>query len=646
MQNEVPKQLRFADQRRLLSRVALSIALILAVYLGVISIVMPLLTVGKVIAAIAAILIASLSWLCRFEKLYTASAATIVATTIIGGFVASLSNGGADGFVAPIMILAPVIAAVFIGARATLCTAAIVILAIVSLWFLEQAGFVRAAPYSDASLEIAAIVMLSAATGICAAGVGYFAHAMQTQIASLRSFQDRLMDASKQLQHAAHHDSLTGAANRQGLKAQLNDLLAGLCRNSHNICFIHVDLDEFKSINDTFGHPVGDEVLKNSARIMGAEFDQNALVGRVGGDEFVIIQLIPKDTPASEVSEQCDRLVMLLSAPMDANGVECRIGASIGFVVSGLSECTLDSLWIDADLALYEAKRAGKRNARLFVPAMREKMERDHQFKTIVESALDEDRVRCVLQPQVDLRTGEIRGVEGLGRIRCSEGELLLPAQVLPVVTEIGRLSEFDIKVMQCSLDALVSLRATGLSIPYVSVNASAHSLRRPDYVALVCAELSARALTTSDIVNEILESTLIESANDNAVTSINRLREAGIRAIMDDFGSGHATISNLLKLELDGLKIDRSLVASIESDKALEAVKAIHGLASGLSLTVIAEGVETVHQHNVLREIGLEAIQGFGICKPMGPSDLADWLREYGTSPAREIRERIALSV
>ena len=215
LQNEVPEQLKFAEPRRLLSHVALSISLILTIYLCIVMVVMPVMTIGKAIAALAAILIGSLSWICHHEKLYTASAATIVAITIIGGFVASLSNGGADGFVAPIMISAPVTAAGFIGARATLISAVAVVAAIISLLFLDRIGLVTEAPYAPATLDIAAIVMLSAATGICAAGVGYFAHAMQTQIRSMRASQDRLMQVTGQLDHSAHHDSQTEVANRQ-----------------------------------------------------------------------------------------------------------------------------------------------------------------------------------------------------------------------------------------------------------------------------------------------------------------------------------------------------------------------------------------------------------------------------------------------
>ena len=246
----------------MLSRVAMTISLILIVYLCIVMVIMPVMTVGKAIAALAAILIGSLSWLCHHEKLYTASAATIVAITIIGGFVASLSNGGADGFVAPIMVSAPVTAAVFIGARATLISAVGVVVAIVSLLFLERMGIVTEAPYSTQTLDVAAIVMLSAATGICAAGVGYFAHAMQTQIRTLRHSQNNLMQATELLDHSAHHDSLTGVANRQGLHRYLEEILSSRSGPMTQNFLAHIDLDKFKSLNDTYGHPVGDADLQ------------------------------------------------------------------------------------------------------------------------------------------------------------------------------------------------------------------------------------------------------------------------------------------------------------------------------------------------------------------------------------------------
>lgn len=623
----------------------MSISLILTLYLCIVSVFMPLLTIGKVIAALAAISIGSLSWLCRYEKLYTMSAAYIVATTIIGGFVASLSNGGAGGFVAPIMVTAPVIAAVFIGARATVLTAILVILAFVSLWFLNQAGLVSQAPYPEASLEIAAIVMLSAATGLCAAGVGYFAHAMQSQIRSMRDFQDRLMQVSGQLDHSAHHDSLTGVANRQGMHRHLETMLSGALADDEMICLIHVDLDEFKSINDTYGHPVGDAVLIEAARIMTAEFCDDALVARVGGDEFVIVTREQTVTPSEQIEQKCEALIALIKAPMIANGVECEIGASIGFATSQSDKCTIDSLMTDADLALYEAKRDGRGQARGFTPSMRVKLEQDLAFKEKMQSWLTDGSVCCVLQPQVDMVSGKVTGVEGLGRIRCASGELLPPAQILSVIKEMGRLAEFDFKVMQKSFDALVALRKSGAEIPYVSINASSHSLRSEDYVLRVRKELRKRGLSTDDVVVEVLESTLIESQNDTAVTSINRLRQAGIKTIMDDFGSGHATISNLMKLELDGLKIDRSLISDIESHKTQQVVKAVHGLATSLNLTVIVEGVETPQQFAILRGIGCEIIQGFGICKPLQLSNFEDWVKTYGASQVAQMQQKLVRS-
>ena len=642
LHNVVPQQLRFADQRRLLSRVALTISLILTAYLCIIMVVMPVMTIGKFIAALAAILIGTLSWLCHHERLYTASAATIVVTTIIGGFVASLSNGGADGFVAPIMISAPIMAAVFIGARATLISAIGVVVAIVSLLYLERIGMVSEAPYSPEKLDIAAIIMLSAATGICATGVGYFAHAMQTQIHTLRDSQSRLVEASEQLDRAAHHDSLTGVANRQGLHRHLDRLLSSQSKSDTQIFLAHVDLDKFKSINDTYGHPVGDAVLIQAAQTMSSAFDEEALVARVGGDEFVIVTALPKTTRAEEAQRLSDDLVSLLKAPIMANGIHCQVGASIGFVTAPRHACSIDSLMTDADLALYDAKRGGRGRAHAFRPAMRSQLEQDRVFRIEVEGALAAERVTCVLQPQVCLNTGAVIGMEGLGRIRSQSGDLLTPDLILPVLTEMGRLEEFDHLVMKHSMDSLLALRAAGHAMPYVSINASAQSLRSLNYVNLILEELDARGLSAEDVVVEILESTLIESADDAAARSISALRNASIKTIMDDFGSGHATMSNLLKLELDGLKIDRSLIADLEDRKTLKLVRAVHTLAVDLDLEVIIEGVETPQQFAMLRSIGCESIQGFGISRPLERDAFIDWMQSYGGSTVGNLQEKL----
>lgn len=642
LQDEDPNQLRFADQRRLLSRVALSISLILVIYLCIVMYIMPVMTVGKYIAAVAALLIGSLSFLCHHEKLYTASATSIVVITIVGGVVASLSNGGADGFVAPIIISAPVIAALFIGARATLVSAIGVIAAIVSLLYLERIGFVSEAPYSAETLNIAAVVMLAASTGICASGVGYFAHAMQAQIRSLRESQDRLLTASEQLDHSAHHDTLTGLANRQGMHRYLDAVLTSPSRADQKIFLAHVDLDKFKSINDTYGHPIGDEVLKTAARVMNQEFDASALVARIGGDEFLIVSVFAADTPQSELQAKCENLVRRLKSPMTVEQVTCQIGASIGFVVSAPQARSIDSLMTDADLALYSAKRNGRGQARAFEASMRDQLERDRVFRIEIESALENDGIVSVLQPQVCVRSGDIVGVESLGRIRSRSGELLSPVMILPVLTEMGRLAEFDFEVMKQSLDALIALRRAGHAIPSVSINASADSLRSPDYVSRVLSEVESRGLAPADLVVEILESTLIVSSDDAAVTSIYKLREAGVAAIMDDFGSGHATISNMLKLELDGLKVDRSLTADLDREKTLKLVRAVNALAKDLEFSVIIEGVETAQQFDLLRRIGCEMVQGFGICKPLHLEAFDAWMRDYGRSSVDALQDRL----
>ncbi|MEL7112753.1 MAG: GGDEF and EAL domain-containing protein, partial [Pseudomonadota bacterium] len=388
-----------------------------------------------------------------------------------------------------------------------------------------------------------------------------------------------------------------------------------------------------------------DAVLINAAHIMVQDAGTDAVVARVGGDEFVIASCEPIDLSADELQARCDRLLTLLKAPMIANGVECHMGSSIGYATSNGRKWSIDSLMTDADLALYAAKRDGRGQACQFTPDMRLKLEQDREFMLAIEEALEDDRVTCVLQPQICLDTGAVTGLEGLGRIRSVSGQLMPPAQILPVLNEMGRLAEFDFLVMQKTLDALVDLRAAGADVPCVSVNASSFSLRSPDYVTRIQTELEIRGLTTEDVVVEILESTLIESADDAAVTSIKRLREAGIRTLMDDFGSGHATISNLLKLDLDGLKIDRSLIAEIENDKTLEAVKAVHGLATNLNLTVIVEGVETPQQFAILRAIGCEMAQGFGVCKPLELSAFKAWIDSYGSSAVQELQTLVAQS-
>lgn len=575
-----------------------------------------------------------MSWLGRYSAFYAQSAVAVIVIMIMTGIGGSAANGGIEGFIAPILIVSPITAGLFLGPRATAYSAVGSIAALGSLIPLEMLGFVRTPPYSPEHLKIVSFVWLAVAVAIASAAVAYFAFDSEKKVVTLSEYQ-------RKLYHAAHHDPLTGVANRQGLQTFIESELSKHESDDAQICVVHIDLDHFKTINDTHGHPTGDAVLRRAAHKMSQLCADRDLLARVGGDEFVAVRLFQGPAERTEVREFCKRIIKSVQEPISANGTVCSVGASIGYVISDIASCSVETLISNADYALYEAKRRGRGVAREFTPNLREQIAKKRYLSSEIENALEDGRVTCALQPQVCFETGELFGVESLGRIQATNGTLLLPAVFIPELEAIERLDQFDRIVAKVSIDAFVELRKSGFAVPNVSINASGSALRSSDYCTYLIDELQRRKLSPNCLTVEILETILIEDQEELAVKSIRALRRAGIRVVMDDFGSGHASIARLLQLDFDGLKVDRSLIEDIESERAQRVLGAILRLSSGLNLSAVVEGVETTQQNSILKGMGCQAAQRFGICKPMELDRLIEWLSAYGQSEVLSLQNR-----
>ena len=636
----------FKRKQKLLSRLALAFCLIISVFTTLIFILLPGIKPGKIVAICAIFGFAAISRFSLRTEWFQTSAVAMVALTLIAGFAGSLTNGGLEGYVAPILITAPIAASLFLGMRATIISAFAVVAAYSLLLMIEPYGLVSPEPYPEDVTSIAALFLLATATAICAAGLAYFANDSKEKIRSLTNVQNQLIAASQQLRQAALHDTLTGIANRQYLQQYIEARLQETDAKHDQICVIHLDLDLFKEVNDAHGHPVGDGVLRKAAERMFKSIGTDDLVARIGGDEFVIVTTKPSEEPAAKIQALCEHLIAQISQPILVNGIECRVGASVGYIISDRACSSTESLIANADIALYESKRCGRGVARQFTGAMREDVESQRSLVSDLKLAFEEDRILCVLQPQVCLMTGGLLGMEALGRIKCStDGRLMLPAEFLDVMENAGLIDAFDERVMNKALDALVDLRSRGFKVPKVAVNASAKSLRSEHYVETMLRELSARGLNSDSIVVEVLETILIEDRDDLAAKTIETLSSAGIKTVIDDFGSGHASMWALLELQLDGIKIDRSLITNIECERSRTVVEAVLKLSHGLDLTAVVEGIETPQQYAALQSMGCEAAQGFGICKPLPLSQIRDWLEEFGKSDVAQMQASLRTS-
>ncbi len=436
---------------------------------------------------------------------------------------------------------------------------------------------------------------------------------------TLKNFLDRMENSKIEAQHRSIHDDLTGVLNRRGLR-QAVQTIQGTDGGKTDISFLQIDLDGFKAINDTAGHAAGDELLVLVADRLTKLAPRNSVVARIGGDEFVVV-IASMD--ADEIEKFVTGMEQWMLHPHRAAGHKIRVSASTGVTNTSLSGGRLDDLMIDADFALYEAKRAGKNRSVMFSPALKVRAQQRKQTADEVLRGLEEGEFEPFFQTQHDARTGVIVGVEVLARWRHPERGLLAPGEFLQAVNEANRVAALDKFILERALEIVQSFEKAGLKFPKVSFNVSYQRLCEPGLVD------SLRTLPgiEADIAFELVESVFFDGLSNEEVATVRALRDRGVRIEIDDFGTGHASVIALTKLQPDLLKIDRDLISPIsDQPEQLKIIKSIVDMARSLGIETLAEGVETEFEMNKLRMIGVNAFQGYALCKPMS----ADSLRQY----------------
>lgn len=435
---------------------------------------------------------------------------------------------------------------------------------------------------------------------------------------------EELERARAQMEHDSRHDALTGLANRR----LLDDVFGNLCRDddlTHNrIAVMHFDIDHFKDINDTLGHDAGDATLCHAADVLVANTPSDALVARVGGDEFVA--LIPDADSDAALEEMAERIITEMAEPFYYGAQQCNYGTSIGIAVAQEGTRLGTELFIDADLALYAAKKEGRGRSRFFSDEMRrEARTRKSAFDNLL-NGFEQNEIICHFQPQFDAQTLRLTGMEALVRWQSETLGLLMPDAFLETAEEMGLLAKIDDRVLRIALDQSLKWRAMGLNVPQMSVNVSAHRLNDPT----LAQTLQAMNLPPGRIVFELLESAFLDSQNDIVQRNLKQIRGMGLEIEIDDFGSGHASIVSLLETAPTRLKIDRSLVQPIhKSRRQRDLVKTIVDIGRMLDVRVVAEGVETPDHVRILRDLGCHYLQGYGLARPMPASDITRLLQQ-----------------
>jgi diguanylate cyclase (GGDEF)-like protein/PAS domain S-box-containing protein len=424
-------------------------------------------------------------------------------------------------------------------------------------------------------------------------------------------------EAQEKLSYLAHHDPLTGLPNRTKFREELDQTLRRVHRNGR-VAVLCLDLDHFKEINDSLGHPIGDELLKEVANRLGASVREGDTVARLGGDEFAIVQA-GTDLQASESSSLAERLVAIVGAPYVIRGHQLNIGASIGIAFAPTDGEDPDQLLKNADMALYRAKEDGRGTYRFFEPGMDARAQARRLLEIDLRAALTRDEFEIHYQPIHDLRTDQIAAFEALIRWNHPLRGMISPIDFIPLAEETGLINQLGEWVLRrACLDAASWSRGVR-----VAVNLSPVQFKNPNLVQAVMSALATSGLAAARLELEITESVLLQ---DSAATLaiLHKLRSFGVQISMDDFGTGYSSLSYLRSFPFDKIKIDRSFVQELATrGDSMAIVRAVTGLGKSLGISIVAEGVETNEQLSLLRTEGCTEVQGFLFSRPRPARDV-----------------------
>jgi diguanylate cyclase (GGDEF)-like protein len=428
--------------------------------------------------------------------------------------------------------------------------------------------------------------------------------------------------SEERIAHMARHDPLTGLPNRLMLRERLEQELAHGRRYQQDTAVLCLDLDNFKNVNDTLGHPVGDALLRevaNRISIMVREYD---VVARLGGDEFLIVQPAVGREEAARVAH---RLIEALEEPYQLESHHIVIGASIGIALASDCNGVADDLVKNADLALYRAKGDGRGSYQFYAPEMDDRLQRRRMLELDLRAADFDIEFELAFQPIVDLQSKQVTAVEALLRWPgCQRGQIT-PDEFIPIAESTGLIVQLGAWVLEKACQEAVRLPGS----INVAVNLSPGQFRRGNIVDTVANVLSRTGLPAERLELEITESLLLGD-NKETLLALNRLHAHGVKISLDDFGTGYSSLSYLRNFPVDKVKIDRSFIAEIAGNRDHWAiVSAIVNLSHALEMTTVAEGVETEEQLLIVRATGCDAVQGYFFSAPMSAARLRRYLED-----------------
>jgi diguanylate cyclase (GGDEF)-like protein len=431
------------------------------------------------------------------------------------------------------------------------------------------------------------------------------------------------------INHVANHDSLTNLPNRRLLIDRLNQALARARRNRQLLAVLFVDLDHFKTINDTLGHTVGDLLLQGVSERLTACIRQSDTVARLGGDEFVLV--LPDISLIEDVAALASKVKEELKPPFLIGRHELFVSASIGLSMYPSDGEDAETILRHADAAMYRAKQRGRNTFQFYSPATNVKASDKLSLGVALRKALEREELLLHYQPQVDLGTGRICGMEALLRWRHPERGFVSPTEFIPIAEETGLIVPIGEWVLRRACAQARSWETLGVGPLRIAVNLSSRQFHETALLHTVVRALKESGLHPRHLELELTESVIMQN-EAAAVGILQKLKATGIRIAIDDFGTGYSSLNHLKHFPIDALKIDQSFVRDLGHD-ANDAVlvKAIVAMAHGLKLQVIAEGVETEQQTAFLRRCRCDAAQGIYFSHALPPDTLTDLIREGG---------------
>jgi len=426
--------------------------------------------------------------------------------------------------------------------------------------------------------------------------------------------------------HMAHHDALTRLPNRLRFREELEQGLAR-AHGEDALAVLCLDLDNFKAVNDTLGHPVGDALLKVVAERLLEGAGETNTVARLGGDEFAIVQTGAAQPVGATVLAQ--HLIETIAAPYEIDGHSVVIGTSIGIAVAPNDGTDPDAILKNADLALYRAKAEGRGGYRFFEAAMDASMQARRLLELDLRSALGLNQFELMYQPLVDLTTADVKGFEALLRWRHPERGLVSPAEFIPLAEEIGLITQIGAWVLRRAC----AEAATWPSHLTVAVNLSPVQFTSKALVLDVVTALGTSSLAPRRLELEITEAVLLHDTEATLAT-LTHLKGLGVHISMDDFGTGYSSLSYLRKFPFDKIKIDQSFIRDLsKTPESMAIVRAVAGLGRSLGISTTAEGVETLEQLRTVKAEGCTQVQGYLLSRPLAARDVPRMLEAFAAA-------------